>query len=585
MPVQPASSSTFVIPLVFDTSTFVVNVGKVAIFEQWVLVVATAQEGSKVHLDVFYNRPSKKTPKGSRIDELEDVQIRTAARSVVTNSGWLAKTPVFEDKLETWHPVCESIGKKLKIGGMWSSAHLVVLTAWAYMLGLPIPSQMKPGPKQDDKIYLGIQRLVAMALDGRLTPDVIDLFIKLHFVAPQPIKDAARKVKLSPAQRSDAGAYMMNKQALDTALKKLQKDPKVFSRSSIRGGGPGPTGEPPYPVLPQLLARDVNPTRLHRNRDKTYWQTTFLNWMRAHARAIRSCVGRYRNSHWAVPQIEMNDDQVFGAIGALWCGRWQSAKARRVGFGAAHVMHWLRAQEETTDGANRVIGGSKRTSPRGRMLPLMMPLCGLPDEEFHVGTGHWVLVVARQIAEGRRRRRVKLYLWNSVQSGVQNAGIERQARQLIRRSGYLGRDGEGKPLGIEPVWDPLEVMACPEQRFLNSCGVYVVLNAWCFQLGLTSPPRRLFSNSLEQDEAFVRCAILMINLARCGEMDSYGIRAFLLASGYGHPSEMKSRQGGDNVACIEVGDICQMLLEVIDAIVDEERSDAERQFRANQPAT
>ena len=612
-PIQPPSN-TLIMPLLWNTPTF--RDGKMYnIFEQWVLVVATHDgHETEIHLDIFFHRPGTKgVLKAKRIEDLKDQQIREAARSIVCNSGWLSKAPTFDEKGETWHPVCESIGIKpndrgsrTNTEGTWSSAHLVVLTAWAYMLGLPIPYQMKPGLKQKEKLCPGIQRLVTMAFDGRLTPEVIRLFIKMNFSTTQELKGpgGAPRMKLSQDQLiDDVGAYMMNAEILDRVLASLQKSPNAYTGPPDHGprkkGGEQPSTAPaPHPLT---LQANVNPSHPYRNRDKAYWQTTYLAWMRARAQPIRACIRQHRGEDlWAHLDAELDEDQVFGAIGALWYGRWMSSKRRRLGFGSMYAVQWLRQTGNNT-GDYRMVGGSERTAPAPRdgddinnindgghiVLPLMIPLCGTLTDDFAIGHGHWVFVLARLV---RRRedgsRHVQLHLWNSAPNAAQHAAIQKQARSVVWQSGILGRGADGKHRYVQVKWDPMEVMPCPAQRVLNSCGVYVVLNAWAYQLGLTSPPRRLFSTSEEQDRTFVRYAVLMINLALHGEVDSHGIRAFLLATGYCHPRELRARQrGGDEgVACIEVGDACLVLLSFIDAVIQEEKSEAEKQYAANQRA-
>ena len=570
------SSKAFIIPLLFTAQTFA-DAAKHLIEEQWVLAVATHDSpDAQVSLDFFYHRPSlSNVPESDQIGELTDKQIREAAQHAVQTAGWLSKRPSFSKQKETWHPVCESIANK---GGTLSSGHLVVLTAWMYMLGLPVPEQMKPGVRPKEDVCRGIQRLVVMALDGRLTPQVVDLFTQAHFAAKELTETQVRDLDASRAKLKKVRTYTMNTKVLDQTLDVLRKDPTCLDKIPQQAE-PTTSRQSSHNRVISSHGRDKQttnrpPSQSFLKRDKLYWQTTHDSWMKTNQKAIRKCirdnsgkpswarVGDYLKDPTAYEAYELTDDQVFGSIGALWRARWESSKRKRLGFGDANAFQFHRFLG-ADDGSTGMVGGSAATSPHGRMLPLMIPLCGDHSKEFKHGNGHWVFLVARQ-ARGNGRQ-IRLHLWNSAEGLRQRNGIVAEAKGLVERCGWL-RD-------IDPIWKEVDVMPCPEQRVLNSCGVYVVLNAWCYQLGLTPPAKRLFLNDDEKDEAFIRTANLMINLTLHGEMDSDGIRAFLMAYGYCSPRDMRKRQTGGNLRCVKVGMECAALTRFIRRVRQEERGE------------
>ena len=90
------------------------------------------------------------------------------------------------------------------------------------MLGFPVPSKPRPDARQEEDLCCGIQELIAKAVDGRLTSNVIDLFIQVYYVAQEPTEDQAQKLKACRAGEMNVNAYMMSTAILDGILKALR---------------------------------------------------------------------------------------------------------------------------------------------------------------------------------------------------------------------------------------------------------------------------------------------------------------------------------------------------------------------------
>lgn len=186
---------------------------------------------------------------------------------------------------------------------------------------------------------------------------------------------------------------------------------------------------------------------------------------------------------------------------------------------------------------------------KGPRYPFIMPLIfppdsddtehGMPKSTFgrkkgmkrpSPGIGHHLLAVAR-VADGF----IIVTVLNSLHNYVKQEKIEEVATNVVTRSGWLGKDQSGdNPL---PVWPTVkfEYPRVPTQEGLNTCGLYVILNAWATMLELDITPnrtRRRLPKNETPETPFITALMELINLAIAGHLDTETIVAFLVSYGY-----------------------------------------------------
>lgn len=189
----------------------------------------------------------------------------------------------------------------------------------------------------------------------------------------------------------------------------------------------------------------------------------------------------------------------------------------------------------------------KEPAVKGPNYPLIMPLVfaprsdntihGYPNSEFDPNSkaharptaGHHILAVAR-VTDGP----IIVTVLDTMPCLLECASIEEVVTDVVTRSGWLGKDKNDLPLPVWPTFK-FEYPKVPEQEDSNTCGIYVILNAWATMLELEIAPQkaRLF---LPQEKTpkvpFLTSAIDLINLAIAGHLDTETIVAFFLSYGY-----------------------------------------------------
>lgn len=145
--------------------------------------------------------------------------------------------------------------------------------------------------------------------------------------------------------------------------------------------------------------------------------------------------------------------------------------------------------------------------------------------------GHFVLAVATKADS----KPIPIHIWDSRPGTVASAEIEQAARGVVTYSGWMGMSHNNR------VWDhdpPLEFRRTafektPNQGRGNFCGLYIVLNAWAYMLGIKVAKKSKLKLPKEKTlENFHQRAIDIVELALAGHMDSRTIQAFLKVYGY-----------------------------------------------------
>lgn len=234
---------------------------------------------------------------------------------------------------------------------------------------------------------------------------------------------------------------------------------------------------------------------------------------------------------------DLSDEEVVKGIITLWTALQNQGK--HFAFGSTNTF--LGCRSAGFDVMDLAVKGPK--------YPFIMPLIfppdsddtehGMPKSTFgqqkgmkrpSPGIGHHLLAVAR-VADGF----ILVTVLNSLHTCVKHKKIEEVATSVITGSGWLGKDPQGaKPL---PVWPTVkfEYPTVPTQEGLNTCGLYVILNAWATMLELEITPNRTRRRLPEKEmpeTPFITALMELINLAIAGYLDTETIVAFLVSYGY-----------------------------------------------------
>lgn len=149
------------------------------------------------------------------------------------------------------------------------------------------------------------------------------------------------------------------------------------------------------------------------------------------------------------------------------------------------------------------------------------------------GIGHFVLA----IAERRENKQIQITISNSGPRYARNGDLANAARTLVVYSGWLGINVNGNRLRVAPDFAPVAFPKVPLQRYGNTCGLYVILNAWAYMLGIPIRQERERHRNYPHTQ-FHKIALQIINLALAGFMDSLTIQAFLNVWGYAVEQDM-----------------------------------------------
>ncbi|KAL8932044.1 MAG: hypothetical protein Q9216_006987 [Gyalolechia sp. 2 TL-2023] len=149
--------------------------------------------------------------------------------------------------------------------------------------------------------------------------------------------------------------------------------------------------------------------------------------------------------------------------------------------------------------------------------------------------------------------------------------------KTVRKIGWLGMDKSGGPIELEycPTFVVEERQpVVPKQEGIDTCGLYSILNAWMFMLGLPMvdrnkrvhyPGRK--ARQTDADE-FLDGALDTINCAIAGHMDLETIQAFF--NWYGYCELQDPKDGGARLSSAYL--TTRMSPEILTDVLDEERA-------------
>lgn len=230
------------------------------------------------------------------------------------------------------------------------------------------------------------------------------------------------------------------------------------------------------------------------------------------------------------------DEEVVKGIATLWTALQNQGKIFAFGSSVTFLGYRVDDWHDVKDPA-----------VKGPKYPFIMSLSFLPADNLDgyptqspepkdrrkprplLTIGHHLLAVAR-VTDGP----IIVTVLDTIPGFVKREKIESDSTSVITRSGWLGKDKDGDPL---PAWPTVEFEypTVPKQEGVNTCGLYVILNAWATMLEVEITPH-LTRRQLPKEETpkvpFVTALLELINLAIAGHLDTDTILAFMVAYGY-----------------------------------------------------
>ena len=175
--------------------------------------------------------------------------------------------------------------------------------------------------------------------------------------------------------------------------------------------------------------------------------------------------------------------------------------------------------------------------------------------------GHYVLAVSTTEQDS-----IDTTLLDSFPGHVTSSEAAAAYRGLVTHSGWLGLNPDGTAATVTPNFSAALTPTVPIQQGFNTCGLYLILNAWASMLGIsiTANPRRRVRDWMSY-RRFHSLAMEIVNLALRGYMDSVTVQAFLVVHGY---AEQDAEQ---EVVEVDAARMEQDTLE--DALVDQSIDD------------
>ena len=177
------------------------------------------------------------------------------------------------------------------------------------------------------------------------------------------------------------------------------------------------------------------------------------------------------------------------------------------------------------------------------------------------GVGHFVLA----IVERHDNEQIQITISNSGPRYARNEDLANAARTLVTCSGWLGVDADGNRLRAAPDFAPVAFPEVPLQRYGNTCGLYVILNAWAYMLGIPIRQERERKSQYPHTQ-FQKTALRIINLALAGFMDSLTIQAFFNVWGYAIEQDVN-----DSNARVTVARTVRMNETILQTLVGDQR--------------
>lgn len=511
------TSHSFIMPLFFDESS------KDLIGELWSNIKQPPQETfSQVQSDKEpsskLNTPSSGKPRHCMLafalcsENYEDVNIefydsdpageektliRETARNLVRNSGWLRnKWPKFVN--ERWR---QSPGQFKDTSGIHT-----ILNAWSIMINLQVNE--KQNYQMRSEFYAEAVKVINFALAGRLDSLAIRAFLQCSgYAQPQELAAVTAvtnedlEIRDIPKRLLDTRAIRMNRKILEDVINRMHEEEY---QQANRGENE------------QLPPR-------------TYWEIKLEEGMRRHVEQAREqkarCKVRIRDADL------LSDEEAHMAIASVWEGLRQAGFL--FAFGTIATNRGNRTADMQIDGTEAVLG------PEPMIIPLFfgveMPLKKRPKRKARKGKGKEMEPIGHHVLAFVLRSQSSddaawANIFDSAPGHVRREEMMRAVNGLVRYTGWMGIDADGRPLPVTPLIT-FTSQTTPHQESALSCGFYLVLNAWAVMLGISIHPgrRRRIQTHVQR---FFNEGVKIMNLALNGFMDSSTIQAFMIVHGY-----------------------------------------------------
>ncbi|KAL8784140.1 MAG: hypothetical protein Q9195_009164 [Heterodermia aff. obscurata] len=143
--------------------------------------------------------------------------------------------------------------------------------------------------------------------------------------------------------------------------------------------------------------------------------------------------------------------------------------------------------------------------------------------------GHFLLAISTREPDGS----ISTTLLDSSPGYVTPSEAAAAYRGLVTHSGWLGLNSDGTAAIQAPNFTAALTPTVPTQQGFNTCGLYVILNAWAsmLEIPITANRQRRVRRSRSY-KRFLSLALEIVNLALRGYMDSQTVQAFMIAYGY-----------------------------------------------------
>ena len=474
----------------------------------FVLAVAERNPNNEAEVHITYMN-SASTP--------SKAVIRATARNIVRNSFWMPAGIWPQFTQESWRPVPQ---QKDAIG---SGTH-VIMNAWAILLGLSINGGWSRSGKEQSAFYKEACTVINLALKGHMDGETVLSFLTAYGYA------RSRHATRIPELPRRVHSFFMNHDVLSKKLQEIREEERDKARKEVivAPGGLAPIDNTGRKLRGTTGSSKPPGSDLPPTKQKVWYDrmTKGIHDCEAKRKALRRpklTVIRARQ--------QLLDDDVVLAIATVWRGLWENNI--RFAFGISDLFRLCRQPSEGDDWHGVVAVGAPHA--------FIMPLLFNPDDEEKEQSGadrseagHFLLVVAERDSKGEN---IRLQIQDSM-TGIKDVGkTQTTARNIVRYSGWMGLNTEGRPVAVEPTFAD-DMVDSPQQSGGVECGLHVIFNAWAYMLGI--PVIRSTQRSGKvPDRRFYMFGRHIINLALTGCMDSETIQAFFNWGGYSQPQNVE----------------------------------------------
>lgn len=455
--------------------------------------------------------------------ELQGIARRTA-RNLIRNSGWLRNSwPEFVEPEQWVYPAR---------GADFTFGFHAILNAWCCMMDVKL--KREHNFQLTTKFYDQGLELINLILAGKSDGMMIRSFLQCHgYALPEdfpPRKSSPRR--LEPL---NARSVLLNPDILSgiIKLKHEQEDPQKGPKK----------GRASRIARPEVIS----------------WRTKLEQGFNRHKETMKALKqpGTLRELK------NMADENVFLAIACVWKSLLDNDQ--EFAFGTVDTFRCNRDENNIAPQLTAVLG------PNRLIMPLLFneeePKAERKGKEWG-GIGHHLLAVA-SIGEKKNKQVVEVEIFDSAPDNIDSNKIHKAVKGLVRYTGWLGVDAQGVQLTTPnpPVsFKPDHIT--PTQQGENTCGFYVILNAWATMLGIPITWSRERRPNTTTQREFYKEGLLLVNLALAGCMDAGTVQAYLNVHGYSD-----AQDPGDLAA--RVGDVAMTAMDssTLEHIVHELRQD------------